>query len=127
MEPSEFQTEIGPYVGNLWPGFQLNAVQTEIWFSKLKNSDVPTVKRAVAEAYARSTWKEPQLGDVVISLKDIEKTEQKNILPPIPESRVLEIYETDRQLKIKDAIRNGYSIAPMGTVNANDLKKKGKK
>lgn len=36
---------------------------------------------------------------------------------------IVAIMERDRQTKIEAAIRNGYSIAPAGTIHANDLAK----
>ncbi len=73
MTREEFLKDIGPYAGGLWPKFHLTEEQNELWFHSLRFTDVHTTRQALANAYARTKWKEPALADVLAAVKELKR------------------------------------------------------
>ncbi len=72
MTREEF-TGIGQYAMGLWPKFHLTEEQKELWFHGLRFTDVHTTRQALANAYARTKWKEPALADVLAAVKELKR------------------------------------------------------
>lgn len=75
MTREEMENEVGPYAANLWRKMiPLNSDQIGVWFQKLSRHSVSDTRQAIANAFSKSKYNEPRLGEILEALGQLTKS-----------------------------------------------------